>query len=486
MVSNSLLISTLSLGGLNLLSPFATNEDSRLRTNLLLIISGFFLVNVLIIDYLFLNFIEIDITLFSFGKYKIALHTEALGMIFLNLLAVLWIFSLIYTTSFLAINKIKNTSRFLFFLNCTILCGALVALSANLFTMFVFYEALTLCTIPLIIHQNSTKIRIGLYKYLKILLGSSLIFFLTAIMVVYAKIGHGDFAYEGFLEGFFANNYALILLLFFIFGISKAALFPLHGWLPAAMVASYPVSALLHAVVVVKTGLFCIYKVLVYVFGLAYLQSLVSDYSFNFLLLIPAFTIIYSSVMAIKAREIKMILAYSTISQLSIALMSAFIFTPKALAAAILHMLSHSFAKICLFYGAGGFYSLYHTYKLEDLIGMGRRMPKTSLIFLIASLSLVGIPPLGGFVSKFYIMLAAADAQNIPVMIILLISSVLSAIYMGKILIYIYMPDKKTLEENSESKLPWPMICSLLLCLTGVVLFYPLQQTFINGFLLFL
>ena len=284
-----LIISTMLVGMVNLIAPFFTKEDSSIRSFFLLSVSGFFLINVIIIDCLFINSIEIKFTLLNIGKYSLAFGLEPIGLIFLTMLSVLWIPSLLYTIKFLAINQFTNSSRYLFFVNCCVLTGCIIALSANLITMFTGYEILTLCTIPLIIHQTDKKSLAGLYKYLKILLLSGIILFLPAIIIIYSKIGTGTFVSGGFIRDYFSDITAIILLLAFIFGISKAAIYPLHGWLPAAMVASYPVSALLHAVVVVKTGLFCIYKILFYVYGLAYLQYLFNDY--NWLVILPAITI---------------------------------------------------------------------------------------------------------------------------------------------------------------------------------------------------
>ena len=479
---NFLIISTMLLGMINLVAPFFTKEDSKIRSFFLLSISIFFLFNVIIIDDLFINGTVIKFTLLDIGKYSIAFSLEPLGLIFLTMLAALWIPALLYTIKFLTINHITNSSKYLFFVNCCILLGCIVALSANLITMFIAYELLTLCTIPLIVHHFDKKTLAGLNKYLKILLLSSITLFLPAIIVIYSKIGTGTFVSGGFIKHYFSDSSAIFLLLFFIFGISKAALYPLHGWLPAAMVASYPVSALLHAVVVVKTGLFCIYKVLFYVFGLEYLQYLFSD--FNWLVILPAITILYSSLQALKCNEIKMILAYSTINQLSIALISAFLFTPKGLAAAVTHMISHSFSKICLFYSAGNFYSLDKTYYLTDLTGINKNMPKTSAIFLIATLSLIGIPPFAGFISKFYIMVAAANQQNLLVMIVIAVSSLFSAFYMLRVLRFIYEPIK-TKNNNTEKTVPIFMFISLVLCIIFVICFFFIQQV-INIFLTFM
>ena len=480
---NFLIISTMLLGMINLVAPFFRKEDSKIRSFFLLGISVFFLFNVIIIDDLFINGTVIKFTLLDIGKYSIAFSIEPLGLIFLTMLAVLWVPALLYTIKFLTFNHITNSSKYLFFVNCCILLGCLIALSANLITMFIVYELLTLCTIPLIVHHFDKRTLAGLNKYIKILLLSSITLFLPAVIVVYSKIGTGTFVSGGFIKHYFSDSAAIFLLLSFIFGISKAALYPLHGWLPAAMVASYPVSALLHAVVVVKTGLFCIYKVLFYVFGLEYLQYLFGGY--NWLVIIPAITILYSSLQALKCNEIKMILAYSTINQLSIALISAFLFTPKGLAAAVIHMVSHSFSKICLFYSAGNFYSSGRTYYLTDLIGINKNMPKTSAIFLVSTLSLIGIPPFAGFISKFYVMVAAAKQQNLLVMIVIAVSSLFSAFYMLKILGFIYEPVKTNNVNNKEKKLPLFMFISLVLCIISVTCFFFIQQT-INIFLNFM
>ncbi len=503
-----LVISTLFIGLMNLITPFASKKDSNFRSFLMLAVSALFLTNILLLDWLFLSGVRTNFIILDLDKYSIALYLEPLGMIFLTLLGVLWICAILYTVKFLEINQMKNGNRFLFFMNCCIIIASVIALSANLFTMFVGYEILTLCTIPLIAHQGGERISKGLFKYLKILMLSGLVLFLPAIIIIYTQVGHGTFTASGFISGYFSNTHAIILLLMFIFGIAKAAIYPLHSWLPAAMVASYPVSALLHAAVVVKTGLFCIYKVLIYVFGLVYLQTLFENY--NWLVLLPIITIIYSSIKSIRYTQVKMILAYSTINQLSIALMSAFLLSQKGITAAIMHMISHAFTKICIFYAAGNIYSVKNLYHIGELIGIRTTMPKTSFVMLISGLSLMGIPPFAGFISKFYIMLAAAEQENILVMVTLGISTLFSALYVIKMLIFIYRPTsenfilhlklKPYFDENphnknskriissrhkAEKRLPTFMILSIALCLTGVIGFFLIQQG-INKFLMFI
>ncbi len=491
---NFLIISTMLIGMVNLIAPYINKRDTKKRSVLLLTISSAFFLNILIIDYLFVQGIELNFNLINIGKYSIAFGLEPLGVIFLTLIAFFWTPALLYTIKFLAVNEFNNSSRYLMFVSGCVLSGCFVALSWNLITMFVGYEMLTLCTIPLIIHQISGKSVDGLLKYLKILMVSGLLLFLPAIIFVYSSIGSGTFVNGGFIREYFSDTTSVLLLIAFVFGVSKTALYPLHGWLPAAMVASYPVSALLHAVVVVKTGLFCIYKILFYVFGLDYLQYLFTQY--NWFILLPAFTILYSSVQAVRSSEIKMILAYSTINQLSLALISAFLFTPKGMMAAVIHMVSHAFTKICMFYSAGNFYSLKKTYYTNQLAGISKTMPKTSFIMLISGLSLVGMPPFAGFISKFYIMLAAAEVQNFFVMIVVGISSVFSSVYMIKIISMIYKKPPETAiniqDKNihaysgkKETSLPIFMLLSLAICVSMVICFFFIWQI-ISLFLSFL
>ncbi|MCP5370020.1 MAG: cation:proton antiporter [Rickettsiaceae bacterium] len=506
--TNLILFTPIIIGLLNLLTPFISKEDSNERSIFLFIITIVFLLNVILLDYLFLSGYTFHIKFFSFGIYSINFSTEGLGLVFLTLLAVLWLCSLLYTIKFLNINNMHDSNRFLFFMNACIILGSLIAISGNLFTMFCCYELLTLATMPLIVHFPNNNCFEGLRQYVKILVISSLVLFLPAVLIIYEFVGHGDFMPGGFIGQYFDNFYAKILFLMLIFGCAKASMYPLHSWLPAAMVAPYPVSAILHAVVVVKTGLFCIYKIIMYVFGINYLHSLFADN--NWMLFLPIITIIYSSFKAIGYTNIKMVLAYSTINQLAIALLSAFLFTPKGMIGAVLHMVSHSFTKICLFYTAGNMYSIKTAYRIDELIGLNKLMPKTSCVLLIAVFSLIGMPPLAGFVSKWYILLAAMEERNLFAISILVISSIFSALYMTKLLVFVYKPvsnnfisdiklkpyfdkiaddySRSTIINsrlNTEKNLPHFMLLSIGLCTLGVVGFIFIQKV-IRKFLLFI
>ncbi len=218
LLAKKFVIAKLLVGMVNLITPFVTKKKSALCNFFMLAISIIFFGNVILLDWLFLNAVEFNFRLLDLGRYFIALHLEPLGMIFLNLLAVLWICSLLYTIKFLTINEIRSTSYFLFFVNCCVMIGSIIALSANLFTMFVFYEILTLCTIALTAHQGSEKATKTLFFYLKTLMISSLGLFLSAIVLTYTNVGHGNFISGGLIEGYFSNTHAIILLLMFIFG----------------------------------------------------------------------------------------------------------------------------------------------------------------------------------------------------------------------------------------------------------------------------
>ncbi|WP_375327545.1 proton-conducting transporter membrane subunit [Candidatus Tisiphia endosymbiont of Nemotelus uliginosus] len=481
---NFLFFSTLFLASLNLITPFISRNDNRIRNSLLIIISCFFFINILIINWLFLKGIRAQQSINLIGNFSLGLHLEALGLIFVTLISFLWICALIYTIQYLKINIIHNSSNFLFFLNFSVLAGVMIALSSNLLTMFTFYEILTLATAPLIGHSGGDKIISGMYKYLKTLIIAGAILFLPALMIIYTKVGHGNFITHGFVGNYFSPNQTIILFFMFIFGIAKAALLPVHQWLPAAMVAHYPVSALLHAVIVVKSGLFCIYKILLYVFGLKYLHSVFTE--LNIAIWVPAFTILYSSFKALQSDNIKKILAYSTINQLGIALLSAFMFTSKSMGAAILHLCSHSFTKICLFYAMGCIYSLKKSAQAVDLLGVAAEMPKTSFIIVLASLSLIGIPPFGGFVSKFYIILAAVQQDQLLVVTVLALSTLFSALYLTKLILFLYKAgDHNFKSVILEHSLPTPIFISLIICTSSVILFYFIQ-IYIKKFLIYI
>jgi multicomponent Na+:H+ antiporter subunit D len=237
----------------------------------------------------------------------------------------------------------------------------------------------------------------------------------------------------------------------FVFGIGKAAMMPMHKWLPAAMVAPTPVSALLHAVAVVKAGVFAITKIIVYIFGIEFLFAAPSS---SWLLYAAAFTIITASVVAMRQTNIKRLLAYSTIAQLSYVIMASAILKPLAEVGAALHMVAHAFGKITLFFAAGAIYVASKKTEIHQLRGIGRRMPWTMAAFTIGALSMIGVPPTAGFVSKWYILAGAFEANNLVAVFTIIASTVLNAAYFLPILYIVWFErEKEGGKEHGEAPL---------------------------------
>ena len=252
-------------------------------------------------------------------------------------------------------------------------------------------------------------------------------FLLLAVVWTWQLTGNVRFTAGGILGGAASPLVIGVLFALYVFGIGKAALMPFHRWLPAAMVAPTPVSALLHAVAVVKAGVFAILKITVYIFGLDLLRDTgVTDW----LLWVAAFTILVASVIALRQDNLKARLAYSTISQLSYIVMGALLVNSTALAGSTLHLATHAFGKITLFFCAGAILVASHKTKVSQLDGLGRQMPWTMGAFFLASLSIVGLPPMGGMWSKWYLALGAIDAGYVVLVGVLMVSTLLNIAYL--------------------------------------------------------
>jgi len=356
----------------------------------------------------------------------IAFRVEPLGMLFAALASGLWIVNSIYSIGYMRGNHEANQTRFYVYFAIAIAATIGVAFAANLFTLFLFYELLTLSTYPLVSHKGDEKTVRSARVYLGILLTTSIGLLLPAIIWTYLVAGTGEFTPGGILEGKLEGPAIGLLLGLFVFGLGKAAVMPVHRWLPAAMVAPTPVSALLHAVAVVKAGVFTITKVIVYIFGVDYLFATPSS---AWLIYVAAFTIIAASLVALRQQNLKCLLAYSTIAQLSYVVMATAILKPLAEIGAAVHMVAHAFGKITLFFAAGAIYTAAKKTELRELAGIGRRMPWTMTAFTIGALSMIGVPPTGGFVSKWYILAGALQANNYVAIATIIASTVLNAAY---------------------------------------------------------
>jgi multicomponent Na+:H+ antiporter subunit D len=300
-----------------------------------------------------------------------------------------------------------------------------------MFTLFVFYEALSLATFPLVTHKGTPEAIKSGRTYLGILMGPSVCLMLPAMIATYVYTGTLDFTQGGVFAQPLAEGVltpALFGLIFFLYmyGVGKAALMPMHRWLPAAMVAPTPVSALLHAVAVVKAGVFSVLKIAVYIIGVDQLRLYDQG---GWLLYVAGFTVVIASFIALFQDNLKARLAYSTVSQLSYITLGAALLFPISIRAAAIHIAAHAFGKITLFFAAGSIYTAAHKTKVSELDGIGRKMPWTMAAFTIGTISMIGLPPAGGFISKWYLMQGAWTAESKFAIAVLLTSTLLNAAY---------------------------------------------------------
>jgi multicomponent Na+:H+ antiporter subunit D len=306
-----------------------------------------------------------------------------------------------------------------------------VAFAANLLTLYIFYEALTFITYPLVTHAGTTEAARGGRRYLVYQLGAGIAFLFPAIVLTYLEAGTLDFVRGGSFGPGTGGALPVIIYVFFLLGIAKAALMPMHAWLPAAMVAPVPVSALLHAVAVVNVGVFSLLRVALDVYGLELIDTL----GLNVLtLVITSITILVASIHAFRLDNLKGILAYSTIGQLSYMILGMALLSPAGRTGAVLHLVGHSFSKITLFFAVGSLYVGSHRTLASELRGIGRQMPWTTAAFAIGALSIIGLPPTVGFISKYFLFVGAVEARQWAVLVVLSVSTLLASGYYLRIL----------------------------------------------------
>jgi multicomponent Na+:H+ antiporter subunit D len=388
---------------------------------------------------------------------------EPLGMVFALVASGLWIITSIYAIGYMRGANEKNQTRFYACFSIAIFAAIGIAFSKNLLTLFVLYEVLSLSTYPLVAHKGTEQAKQGARTYLGLLLGTSIGLMLPAMLVTYSLTGTLEFKLGGIMQGQISPSVGAILLLLFMFGIGKAALMPFHRWLPAAMVAPTPVSALLHAVAVVKAGVFTVLKVTVYLFGTEYLQSL---WSSQFLMAVASFTMIAASLVALQKTNLKARLAYSTVSQLSYIVLGAMLASQLAIVGAGMHIVMHAFGKITLFFCAGAIYVAAHKTEIYELDGLGRKMPITMFAFFIGALSVIGAPPLGGLWSKWHLMLGAVDAGQAFFVGVFLLSTLLNIAYLLPPVVRAFLlPEAKPTGPGIQEA---PLYCLVPLCITAL------------------
>ena len=397
-------------------------------------------------------------------EVPIAFEVEPLGMTFALVASFLWIVTTIYSIGYMRGHGEANQTRFYACFAVAIASAIGVAFAANLLTLFVFYEALTLSTYPLVTHSGTDEAKRAGRVYLGVLLGTSIAFQLFAILWVWVLAGEIDFRAGGILAGHAGPAATGALLALFVFGIGKAAVMPFHRWLPAAMVAPTPVSALLHAVAVVKAGVFAVLKVVVYVFGPGHLAA--AGEGAGWLLAVAGLTVVAGSLAAMRRDNLKARLAYSTVSQLSYIVMGALLASAWGIVGAGLHIVMHAFAKITLFFCAGAVLVAHHRTEVSELDGIGRAMPITMGAFLIASSSIVGLPLLGGMWSKWYLALGAIEAGHYAVLAVLMLSSLLSVAYLLPIPVRAFAKRGPGVGNRVEEA-PWPCVLAIVITAAG-------------------
>ncbi len=407
----------------------------------------------------------------------LAFHAEPLGMVFALVASGLWIVTSLYAVGYMRGHHESHQTRFFFFFAVAISAALGVAFARNLLTLFIFYEVLTLSTYPLVTHARTAEARAGGRLYLGILMGTSMGFLLLAVVWTYAAAGTLDFEPGGILRGKVDGPALYLLLGLFAFGTGKAAIMPFHRWLPAAMVAPAPVSALLHAVAVVKAGVFTILKLLVYLFGLDYLGETGASV---WLMYVAGATVLLASLVAMTRDNLKARLAYSTVSQLSYIVLGAALATPLAVVGGAMHIVMHAFGKITLFFCAGAIDVALHKTEISDMRGIGRQMPFTMSAFLVGALCVIGLPPLGGLWSKWYLFLGALEAGQLVFIAVLMVSSLLNIAYLLPIPVRAFFgrpggAGAEGTEEDGRGIQEAPLLCVAPLVLTAlgcVVLFF--------------
>ncbi len=368
-----------------------------------------------------------EVRLPLFNGYELVLNADPLSALFATLSSVLWLLTTIYAVGYL--EKTPNRSHFFGYFSLCVAVTIGIALAGNLITFLLFYEMLTLTTYPLIIHRGTHKaLRAGRNYLIYTFTGGSIFFF--AVMWLQAFTGPMDFNAAGFSADLISKHTTELTIIFILLvsGIGvKAALVPFHGWLPQAMVAPAPVSALLHAVAVVKAGAFGIVRVVLDVYGLA---NVIALQMLPLLTIAAGITIIYGSLRALQQDDLKRRLAFSTVSQISyIALGVSLAEYPAALIGGLVHLVHQGLMKITLFFCAGNLAETLGIHRVKEMHGVARRMPWTMVAFTVGALGMIGIPPTAGFVSKWYLAIGGLEAGQWEILIILIGSSLLNAIY---------------------------------------------------------
>jgi multicomponent Na+:H+ antiporter subunit D len=417
-----------------------------------------------------------------FENINFGFNVDAFGLIFAITTSSLWILVSFYSIGYMRSLNEHSQTRFYFFF-CLAILGALgVALSANLFTLFIFYEIITVSTYPLVIHEQTPDALKAGHKYFIYLLTSG-VFLLFAIIFTYYLTGTTNFTPGGITALASATQIAAIVIFFcFLLGFLKSAWMPFHSWLPSAMIAPTPVSALLHAVAVVKAGVFGIVRVVCYIYGVDLMHEL---NLWLILACIAGFTMLVASFFAIAQDDLKKRLAYSTISQLSYILLGAAMVTQSGVSAAMLYIPFHGYMKITLFMCAGAIMVASGKKKISEMVGIGKTMPVTMLAFSVGAIGMVGLPPICGFISKLFLCFGAWELfspYNWIFLAVILTSSLLDVIYFFPIIHAAFFKDpiggRDTSGGYTVKEAPRFMLVPLVITAAFSIIFFIYPNTF--------
>lgn len=438
-------------------------QSDRLRNPFVVLISLVSAVAMVIILYNFYHFGEWELLIHQIAPgLEIKLRVEPFAALFGGTAAILWFFSVLYSTGYMAHEH--NRRRYFIFYLISLGMTMGIALSANLLTLYLFYEFLTIFTYPLVIHEGNKEAKSAGIKYLIYsFLGAGLL--LAGLILTYSNAGTLEFARGGIVD--LSTGSPLIWQITFAcfilgFGV-KAAIMPLHAWLPAAMAAPTPVSALLHAVAVVKSGIFGIVRVMYSVFGITAMIGLQVGF---FVAGLVSVTILVASIIAMKQDVLKRRLAYSTISQLGYITLGAGLLNMIGLTGGLLHIINHALLKITLFFCAGAIITVTGKKKISELNGLGKQMPLTMIAFTIAAIGMIGIPPVNGFISKWYLIQGSLES-GAPIFVAVLIgSALLNAAYFLPIVIAAFFKEGE-FKAAKGPEAPLSMLIPILILVAG-------------------
>ena len=401
----------------------------------------------------------------------VTLRADGMSMIFALVASSLWTIAVYYSLGYMRAHQEHAQTRFNACFALAIFGAIGVAFSDNLFTMYLFYEIVSVCTYPLVAHAQDKAGYDGAQKYIVYLTTTAKLFLLPALILIYVITGTLDFPHN-ISEGLFAGDteswIVIMLYIFCIFGFAKNGIMPFHHWLPGAMVAPTPVSALLHAVAVVKVGVFCTTRTMLYVFGVDTMHALNLGIPTAYFV---GFTVLAASVLALSKDNLKERLAYSTISQLSYIILGVALLTPAGIDGGLIHIVNHAFSKITLFFCAGAIMIAHHKKDLSEMGGLGKSMPITFACFFIASLSMIGAPPVAGFVTKWNLLVGSIQAHQMGILFILIASTMLNVGYFAPVTFKAFFgkrPEGETYQGIQEA--PLSMLIPIVIACTISVL----------------